>query len=260
MSRLLRALTVLALLAAAVALVALTSQYPGKVTVTYGTFSAETGLAVAAAVLALLLGIAFYLGQLLTWLRRLPRTIRDMASGRHKQSTLQALAEGYAAQFLGLTREANRAVSRTNPTASEQTLVNLLGIRLGTTPAATLSRWQADALLGAPASLELARRAVLAADWPAVKATTAAGLAQSPHSPRLLFLHLKALLNTGETAAAADLFPSLRPHVSSSVAKKLEIILNCSLNPDANTAGLKSSWYTAFQQWLTNASEQLPDG
>lgn len=260
MIRLLRALTVLALLAAAVALVAITTQYPGKVTLSYGTFSAETSLAVAAAALALLLGLAFYLGQLLTWVRRLPRAIRDLATGRHKQSTLQALAEGYAAQFLGLTREANRAVSRTNPAAGEQALVNLLAIRLGTTPAATLVRWQPDALLGAPASLELARRAALNADWPAVKTATGAGLSQSPNSPRLLFLHLKALLNTGETAAAADLFPSLRPHVSSSVAKKLEIILGGSLNPDANTAGLKSPWYTAFQQWLTNAAEQLPDG
>jgi uncharacterized protein HemY len=259
MNSLLRALTVLLLLAAAVVLVALGTQNPGHVSLTYGTYQIEVSLAVAAAALALLLGLMFYLGQLINWLGRLPGKIQDLATGRHKQSTLQALAEGYAAAQLGLAREASRAANRANPSPAEAPLANLLAIRLGTTPATQLSRWQADALLGAPASLELAHRAALNADWPAVKTATAKGLERSPNSPRLLFLHLKSLLNLNENAAAADLFPALRPHLTSGTAKKLEILLGGSLNPDVSSAGLKNPWYAAFQQWLTNSAEQLPE-
>jgi uncharacterized protein HemY len=259
MSGLIRALVVLALLAAAVALVALSGQNPGQVSVTYGGLKMETTVPVAAALLALSWGIAFYLGQLLTWLARLPRTLRDMATGRGSRTTLQGLAEGYAAAFLGLAREATRAVSRVSPSPAEAPLVQLLGIRLGTIPAATLARWQGDALLGAPASLELAHRAAVAGDWGAVKAASAQGLGQAPTSPRLLFLHFKALLNLGETAAAADLLPSLRPHLTSSIAKKLEVVVRGPLAPDAAPPQLRHPWYPAFQHWLTNATEQLPD-
>lgn len=259
MSSLLRALTVLLLLAAAVVLVALGTQNPGHVTVTYGSSQVEVSLAVAAAVLALLLGVMFYFGQLIHWLGRVPTMIHDLATGRHKQSTLQTLAEGYAAAQLGLAREASRAANRLNPSPTEASLANLLAIRLGTTPAATLSRWQTDPLLGAPASLELAHRAALNTDWPAVKTATAKGLELSPNSPRLLFLHLKALLNLNENAAAADLFPALRPHLTSGTAKKLEVVLGGSLNPDVSSPGLKSPWYAAFQQWLTNSAEQIPE-
>ena len=227
---------------------------PGMVQIDWQEWQLEAPGSVVVIGLLLLLVVAYFFGELVSWLRHLPGRLAAFVSGRNQHTTLALLAEAQAASMLGETKRANKALAKAKPSEQEAALHTLLRINHHMN-AAELVKYQGNAVFGAPASLVLARLAVADADWRAVKDHTAAGLMLAPESPRLLALHLKALVNLGETGAAEALLPELQRILS----KPTMPLLTSVLKPAGTPVQPNHPWYKAFTQWLGTSSEIIPE-
>jgi uncharacterized protein HemY len=227
---------------------------PGMVVLNWREWELEAPGSVVAIALLLLMTVAYFFGELVGWLRRLPSRLAAFVSGRNQHSTLALLAEAQAASMLGETKKANKALAKAKPSEQEAAVHTLLRISHHMS-AGELVKYQGNAVFGAPASLALARLALAENDWRGVKDHTAAGLTLAPESPRLLALHLKALVNLGESSAAEALLPELQRTVSKPTLPLLASVLK----PAGTPVQPNHLWYKAFTQWLGTSSEIIPE-
>ena len=248
------ALALMTLVLAMLGLAGMRHVDPGIVTLSYADYELAMPGVVAVLTVVFLLLTAFFLGELLAWVRGLPERISRYVSGKSQQTTLGMLAEALAARQMGDDKRANKILAKAKPVGAERAIHTLLRLH-GHMDEAELVKLQGNAVFGAPASLALARMAAAAGDWRGVKDATANGLNFAPESPRLVVLHLKALVNLGEDAEAQAFLPSADKLVSKPTQPLLRAAI---LNEGGVPKNLDNPWYAAFSQWLGTTSEVIP--
>lgn len=258
MGALVRLLLVLALIVLVMAGATAARGPDGVVTLAWGDLSVETSVPVVLGLLTALLVVAYYLGQLVYWLGGLPSMIRALRGQRKRQATMDKLVAVLVAQRLGKTREAGRLMQAVMPQADEEDLVTVVKLLLDRVAGPEALELQGHETYGALASLSLAHKAADAQDWAGVRDHSRRGLEQAPDSPRLLLLHMKALLNLGESASARALLPQLKGQIEPQAYALLGEVIDAETSPEKGVALTQKPWVVAFRTWLGTAAEEMP--
>lgn len=259
MKTVIQSLLVMALAAAVFALLVLTGNDSGQLSVTWHGYTLTTTAVVGCGVLFLAALFFYYIGQLASWVLHLPTLLTNLWHGHRQHTTMVAVAEALAARMVGDDKLTARKLAGLHPTATEQPLVTLLDL-----PFATPNKLEAlktDPLFGAAACLYLARAAAKKADWAAVAAASAQGLKLSPKSPRLVLLHLKALLNGDNHNALQTFLPQAKPLLT---LRQWSYLNAAVIGPSKHGAadgpkGPGAGWLKTFNIWLTTPNEIFPD-
>lgn len=256
MRHLLSALNLLILLGAVLAVVAVTGKDPGAVTVTWQGWDASSTAATAAIGAIIALALAFYLGQFFSWLSRLPATIRNWFRPAPPKPELLLLVRALSHHDVGDAKTTTRLLEKANPRPEEEALEGYARLHAGLADPVEIDRWLGDGSLGPLAALVKARHAAAARQWQAVRACTIEALNRFGKLPALQALHLKALLNLGDTAAATAFLPQLRANLPQAQWPLIETAVK---GPSAlGAARLDNPWYKAFQAWLDTDDAQIP--
>jgi uncharacterized protein HemY len=256
MRNVLGALNLLVLLAAVLAVVAVTGHNPGTVKVTWLGWDADTTAASAAVGAIIALTVAFYLGQFVSWVMRLPRIIGNWFRPAPPKPELHNLVRALAHHAAGDGKTATRLIEKANPRTEEEALETYARLVAGLADPVEIDTALADSALGPLAALVAARQAAAQGNWTLVAALTGEALGRFGKLPALQALHLKALLNTGETSAAVAFLPQLRAHLPVAQWPLLETAVK---GPSAlNAPRLDNPWYKTFQAWLATDDAQIP--
>lgn len=257
MNALLGAINALILLAVVLAIVWVTGRDPGQLSLTWQGTEYITTAAFAAIAGFIGLTLAFYLGQFISWLSRLPATIRGWFRPAPPKPELARLVEVLSLAMSDDLKQASKLLDKVNPKPEEEVLEAFARLQLGLTDPAELERWVANPHLGPYASLTKAQLAATQANWELAKVATQQALESFGKLPAHSILHLKALLNLGETAKAQAFLGTVRPYVSQAQYALLDMAIQ---GPTSTTAAkLDDPWFAAFQQWLKTASVTVPD-
>lgn len=256
MNAFLNALNLLILLAAILGAVMITGKDPGTFRMVWLGWEAESTAAVAMVGLLIIAVAFFYLGQFFSWLRRLPAIVRGWFRAGPPKSELSTLLHALSLHAVGDTKTAAKLVEKANPRPEEELLEAFARLRLNLADPIEGDGHTADPVLGPLAAFARARQEATLNNWAAVRDITKAALDRFGKLPHLQTLHLKALLNLGETAAANQFLPHLRSTVPPPVWPLLDMAVK---GPTATTAaGLGHPWFATFHAWLATPQAPLP--
>ncbi len=236
-----------------------TQGYEGAVTASYGDIAYTLTLTHAVTYGVLLVLGCLYLGQFIGWLGGMASRLR----GEKAKHGLALVTDAWAQNLLGNTQAANKLLNEAQPKLShtEQPLADLLRSQT-TDEETTLQAMAGSGNTGAVIHMRMALLAAARENWNEAKLHTTQGLAQNQTSPYLQMLHLKALLNTNDMAAAAALLPNLKPMVGT---KTWSLLQRAVKGPAAqgknieNQAPLSHPWLKTFKSWLGTTSVKLPE-
>ncbi|MCP5405637.1 MAG: heme biosynthesis protein HemY [Pseudomonadaceae bacterium] len=250
------AVNLLILLAVILAVVLMTGEDPGQLTVVWHGWDMQTTAAIAAVAVMMLLALAFYLGQFVSWLARLPATIRGWFRPAPPKHEMPRLLEAMAHHAVGDDKTAAKLLAKANPRSEEELLEAFARLQLGETDPVELERWVADPHIGPYAALVKAQHAATSQNWELVRTTTETALKQFGKLPALQILHLKALMNSDNQTAAINFLPLLRSHVPA----KLWPLLNMAVRgpTSTNAAELDNPWFKTLSHWLSTPRATLP--
>jgi|GEM_PF-5579311 len=255
----LRAVAILFLLAIMAVLLAKAGQTPVDVTLHWGTLTVTTIAPVAATLIIMVLLGTFYLGQLGSWLGRLPRTFSDLMHFRRRQSTLESIVQANAAIEEGNIAAARKLALaiKEQPGTPYHNLTTLLLLRLQLLGPQHAEAELANPLTGAAVGLYLARQAASYGKWEEVRRITAHMLKAYPNNAGFQVLHFKALVNLNDAAAASAQLAKLKTKLGSTRHKLLATLLQ---GPNALNARptLDNPWVKSFHQWLATPSDVFP--
>lgn len=256
MNALLGALNMLILLGVVLAAVWLAGADAGQFTLVWRGWEITTTAAIATIGLLITLTLAFYLGQFISWLSHLPATIRNWFRAAPPQPELPRLVEVLSLIMADDIKGATRLLDKTNPQIAEEPLEAYARLTLGLTDPTELDRWVENPHLGPYASLVKAQQAAAQNNWELARITTQKALDKFGHLPAHQILHLKALLNVGDTNRARTFLGNLRNHVPAPLYSLLDMAIK---GPTSSTAAkLDDPWFTAFRLWLPTPSIVFP--
>lgn len=253
---LLRALSVLVLLAVLALVLAKAGQNPVPVTLQWnGTYFSTTGpVAVTLGLLVLL--TVFFLGQAGSWLMHLPSRLADFFHGRRRQSALQTLTEAFAQYALGNGVLAAKLIKKLTVEESEKPLLTLLRTQLGQLNAAEEEQGMKNPHIGQLVALAATRRAAATGDWSTVAKLTAKEYANGSKHPAFTVLRFKALVNRNDPELARFL-PEIKPFLSKENYRLVSTVTATEI-PTPQAGVLSQPWVKTFKQWLATAEETFP--
>lgn len=256
MNTFLNFLNLLIILGAILAAVMIADQDPGAIRAVWLGWEAESTVVRVLIGLLIVAVTFFYLGQFFSWLRRLPALIGGWFRPAPPKAELATLLHALSLHAVGDGKTAAKLVEAANPRPEEEQLENFARLTLGLADPIETESLAADPVLGPLAALARARQEAAANNWAAVRDATKAGLDRFGKLPHLQTLHLKALLNLGETSAASQFLPGLRSNVPANVWPLLDMAVK---GPNPTTAaGLGHPWFTTFRAWLATPRAPLP--
>lgn len=236
-----------------------TQGHEGAVAVSYGELFYTLPFTHAVTYGVLLVLGCLYLGQFIGWLGGLAARLR----GEKAKHGLALVTDAWAQNLLGNTQAANKLLNEAQPKLShtEQPLADLLRSQT-TDEETTLQAMANSGNTGAVVNMRLAILAAARENWKTAQVHTTQGLAQNSASPYLQMLHLKALLNTNDMAAAAALLPGLKPLVGPKTWSLLQLAVKGPAAQSKNTetpTPLNHPWLKIFKSWLGTTSVKLPE-
>lgn len=247
-------INVLIVLGAILAIVLITGEDPGHLTLAWQGWQAETTAAVAAITAIIVAVLAFYLGQFFSWLVRLPSHISSWFRPAPPKAELATLLRAMALYEAGDTRTATRLLEKVNPRPEEEALEGFARLHLGLADPAETERWSDHPALGPLAALAKAQSAATQSNWLLVKNTCDAALTRFGKLANLQLLLLKAQLNLNESATN-----TLRDLKSTIPQHAWQLLDAAVRGPNTLTAAqLDNPWFSQFQHWLTTAEAPLP--
>lgn len=256
MNTLLNFINLLIFLAAILAAVMIADQDPGTIHAVWMGWEADSTV-VRVLIGALIFAVTFfYLGQFFSWLRRIPSIVRGWFRPAPPKPELATLLHALSLNAVGDSKTASKLVEAANPRPEEELLESFARLRLGLADPIEADGLTADPVLGPLAVQARAKQEANTNNWATVRDVTKSGLDRFGKLPNLQTLHLKALLNLGETSAASQFLPSLRSNVPSNVWPLLDMAVK---GPTPTTAaGLGHPWFATFQAWLATPQAALP--
>lgn len=256
MKTLLNAFNLLILLALVLGVVLVTGEDPGSLQLDWQGYTVQTTAAIAMVALMFLLALAFYLGQFISWLVRLPATIRGWFRPAPPKRELPKLVQALGLAAAGDDKTSRKLVEKANPHADEELLEAFARLQLELADPVELERWNDDPHLGPYAALVKSRHAASQQNWELVATTTRHALDKFGKLPALQILHLKALMNGKDPSAATNYLPTLRSHVPAKLWPLLDMAVR---GPSTTTAAeLDNPWFQTFSDWLATADTTLP--
>lgn len=256
MNTFLNALNALILLAVLLAGVMVAGDDPGTFNMVWQGWQAETTAANAVVGFLIALAVAFYLGQFFAWLRRVPAIVRGWFRPAPPKPEMATLLHALSLHAAGDTKTAAKLVEAANPRPEEELLEAFARLRLGLADPIEAEGHAADAALGPLAAMARAKQEAALNNWATVRDVTKTALDRFGKLPNLQTLHLKALLNLGETSAASQFLPHLRTTVPAAMWPMLDMAVK---GPTPTTAaGLGHPWFATFQAWLATPQAALP--
>jgi hypothetical protein len=256
MNAFLNALNLLILLAAILGAVMIAGKDPGTFHLVWLGWEAQSTAAVAMVGLLIISTAFFYFGQFFSWLRRLPALVRGWFRPAPPKPELATLLHALSLHAVGDTKTAAKLVEAANPRPDEELLEDFARLRLNLADPIEAQDLTAHPVLGPLAALARAKQEASNNNWATVRDVTKAALDRFGKLPHLQTLHLKALLNLGETSAANQFLPHLRSNVPTTLWPLLDIAVK---GPTTTTAaGLGHPWFNSFQLWLASPQAPLP--